>query len=268
MSQSVYVCHCKWRGLSVGCVKGRRGHMPDNCPRCGATAFSVHSEQYPQITKTCEDCTTEYLCHRESRWCPNCRWRHRGRTTKKYPWTAERDALLRARYDGRIKGRAAQVAQTFGWPRWVITKRAAGLGLCYPADHRDWTKKEADFASFHAGHRTTHWIAKQLGRTETAVVLKLKHLHISRAIRNGYTLSDLETCFGTDHHVIERWVEKGWLRRRQLSPGTANSKWQVSEDAIVTFIRSHPMAFRLDKVDQLWFMDLVLDGHAVRADES
>jgi hypothetical protein len=155
----------------------------------------------------------------------------------------------------------AHIAQTFGWPRWVITRRAAMLGLCYPADHRDWNKKEADFVSFHAGHRTTHWMAKQLGRTETAVVLKLKRLHISRAMRSGCTLRDLEACFGTDHHVIERWVKKGWLRVRQLSPEVAKSKWQVSEKWVFDFIKTHPMAFRLDKVDQLWFMDLVFDGH-------
>ena len=243
---------------------GRQGVPPSACPRCGATAFTVHSESHPKITRTCEDCQADYEAHRGSRWCPNCRWRHRGKKPKKYLWTAERDALLSAHYDGRIKGRAEQVAAKLGWPTWVIKKRAAVLGLSCTADRRDWTKKEADFASFHAGNRTTHWIAKQLDRTETAVILKLKRMHISRAMRSGCTLRDLEACFGTDHRTIERWVEKGWLRVRRLSPGITGSKWQISEQQILDFIRNHPMAFRLDKVDQLWFLDLLLADGAGR----
>jgi hypothetical protein len=33
-----------------------------------------------------------------------------------------------------------------------------------------------------------------------------------------------------------------------------------TETELRRFVREHPMAFRLDKVDQLWFMDLVFEG--------
>ena len=257
MSQYVYICRCRWRGLSIGGAKGRAGQPPDVCPRCGATRFEVRSEKHPLITRVCEDCGEDYLCWRESRWCKHDRWRHRGRTAKKYVWTLERDGILKADYDGKIKGRADQLAAKLGWPGWVIKKRAAVLGLCYPADRKDWTPKETRFLIFHVGHRTTHWMAKQLKRSESSVVLKLKRLKISRAVRSGYMMRELEACFGIDHHQIERWVEKGWLKIRKLSPGMKGSKWQVSEDQVLAFIRNQPMAFRLDKVDQLWFMDLI-----------
>lgn len=266
MSQFVYICRCRWRGLSVGGSRGQRGHPPGACPRCKATRFTVRSEPHPQITRTCEDCGKDYLCSRRSRWCKHCRWRHRGRfgKPKKYVWTPERDAIIRKDYDGRIKGRAAQVAQRLSWPTWVIKKRAGLLGLCYPADHRNWTKKEESFLTWHAGHRTVNWMSTQLKRSLSSITLKLKRMKISRAIRNGYMLRDLEACFGIDHHQIDHWVEKGWLKVRTLSKGVKGSKWQVKEDQILTFIQEHPTTFRLDKVDQLWFMDLITDGGLVK----
>ena len=211
------------------------------------------------MIKPCQDCHADCDAGPYARWCPDCRWRYRGKPAI-YVWTAERDDLLRARYDGRVKGRAEQVAQALGWPKWVITRRAAALGLTYPADFRDWTPAEVTFLADHAGHRLPHWIARKLGRSHTAVVMKLRRLKISRILRDGYGLQDLEACFGVDHHVIDRWVEKGWLTIRQLSPGVAKSKWYVSERRILAFLRAHPMAFRLDKVDQLWFMDLMLNA--------
>lgn len=234
---------------------------------------------HPKTRKPCADCGKGFLGTAPARFCPDCRWRHRGQKPKKYLWTAERDQLLRARYNGRVKGRAAAVAALFSWPCWVIKKRAAQLGLCYSMDRRDWTERETAFLMEHAGHRHTHWIAKQLGRTETSVVLKFKRLRISRRFKEGYTMRELELCFGTDHHVIERWVREGKLisakpgqpgdgghavgiRRR----GTARARdpWMVSDTDLLRFITSWPLVFRLDKVDQLWFMDLVTSGGLLR----
>ena len=224
----------------------------------------VRSEHHPRITRTCEGCGRDYLCGRHSRWGPCCRWRHRGRKPKKYIWTPERDAYLKARYDGRVKFRAADVAAKLEWPTWQIKKRAAALGLCYPADRRDWTKKEEGFLRWHAGTRTDHWMSKQLRRSLAAVVMKLKHMRISRLVRKGYTLRDLELCFGIDHHGIERWVKEGKLQIRKRHTKRPRDTWYVTEQQILTFLQHHPMAFRLDKVDQRWFMDLVLDGGLIR----
>jgi hypothetical protein len=264
MSQYVYICRCRWRGLSVGGARGRAGHPPDACPRCAGTKFTVRSEHHPRITRTCEDCGRDYLCWRESRWCTHCRWRHRGRKPKKYVWTPELDALLRQHYDGRIKGRAAEVAAKLGWPRWVITKQAAALGLCYPADRRDWTKKEESFVSWHAGYRTVNWMSKQLKRSLSSVVLKLKRMKISRRIRKGYTMRDLEACFGIDHHGIEKWVRAGQLQIRKRNTKRPLDIWWVEDAQILAFIQAHPMVFRLDKVDQRWFMDLITNGGLIR----
>jgi hypothetical protein len=231
----------------------------------------------PKLRKPCVDCRTPFLGTAPARFCPSCRWRHRGRKPKKYVWTPERDQVLRARYDGRVKGRAAAVAALFGWPRWVIVKRAAQLGLCYPANRKDWSDQETKFLMDHVGTRTTHWIAKQLVRSESSVVLKCKRLQISRRFKDGYTLRELELCFGIDHHGIDRWIRAGKLvgRRRgtrrvgnggrPLGKGEGPADpWCFTDADLLRFITTWPMEFRLDKVDQLWFLDLLLAGGVVR----
>lgn len=227
---------------------------------------------HPKIRKLCADCPRSFLGTAPARYCPDCRCKHRGRKALKYVWTAERDQVLRERYNGKVQGRAGEIAQDLGWPSWLIKKRAGQLGLCYAVDRKDWTKSEERFLWNHAGRRTLHWMAKQLGRSDASTCLKLKRMQISRHYREGYTLRGLELCFGCDHHAIDRWIRAGWLkgRRRGTRRNGAGGRgqgpadpWVFTDEGILRFIQAHPMAFRLDKVDQFWFMDLVLNGRLV-----
>lgn len=224
----------------------------------------------PPTERRCKDCGKPFLAA-HAVYCPACRWKHRGRKAKKYAWTPERDQLLRERYDGKVKGRAASIGECLGWPAWVIKKRAQELGLAHPwpADRRNWTRQEERFLVNHAGSRHLHWLAAQLKRSETSVVLKLKRMQISRRWREGYTLRDLELCFGCDHHAIDRWIRKGWLQghrrgTRRTGPGGRGhgpaDAWYFTDDDLLSFVRAYPAEFRLDKVDQPWFLDLVLGG--------
>lgn len=226
---------------------------------------------YPKSRKPCQECGRPFVGGRPARFCLACRWQHRGRRPEKYPWTPELDQVLRDRYDSRVKGRAQEIATALGWPCWVIKKRAGRLGLSqpWPKDRRDWTGDEERFLLRHAGSRHVHWLARQLQRSESSVVLKLKRMRISRRWREGYTLRDLELCFGCDHHGIDRWIRAGWLQgrrrgtRRTGHGGRGNGPadaWVFTDAGILDFIRKHPTAFRLDKVDQCWFLDLLLNG--------
>ncbi len=214
----------------------------------------------PRAERTCCDCGDVFTAGPYARWCLECRLKQRPTRKKKYVWTSEKDAYLRDHYDGKVKGRAAEIAQLWGWPTWVVKKHAAQLGLCYHVDRCEYSAEEEQFLLDHAGSRTTYWMAKKLKRSHTSVVLKLKRMKISRRFRDGYTLRDLELCFGTDHHVIERWVRKGFLRAKKRGTFRDRDAWCVSESDILRFISNYPLEFRLDKVDQLWFMDLVLGG--------
>lgn len=196
---------------------------------------------------------------------PCCRWKNRrGGKAKKYDWTPERDQVLRDRYDPHTRGAIAKLAGMIGWPAWALKKRAAALGLVRPGNRRNWTPDEVTFLWNHAGTRSSHWIARQLKRPESSVVMKFKHMQISRRVRDGYTLRELVLCFGVDHHVIQRWLQQGKLPGRRRGTERERDAWAVTESDVLRFLTEHPMEFRLDRVDQFWFMDLITSGGLLR----
>lgn len=195
---------------------------------------------------------------RLARYCDACRWRLRGRPAK-WIWTPERDDLLRRRYDPRLKGRATEIASALGMPRHAITNRAGFLGLAALAkDRRPWTAEEDSFLDSNAGGRHVEWLARQLKRSVSSVVNRLKRLRISRRWREGYTLRDLELCFGIDHHGIDRWIRAGKLvgQRRYGHAGPTDA-WYFTDEDLLRFVEGHPTEFSLARVDQVWFLDLV-----------
>ena len=214
--------------------------------------------------RSCKDCRKPFLGTKTAQYGPCCRWKHRGQIRKKYEWTADRDELLRTRYDGIIKGRAAEIATVLGWPTWVIKRRAAELGLTYHLDPKPWTKEEEAFLLEHVGSRLLPWIARQLHRSVTSVKMKCRHMELSLRYREGYTLRELELCFGCDHRVIEGWVREEKLHIRRRGTERAHDAWYVTDTDLLRFITDHPLAFPLRKVDQFWFMDLVTGGGLVR----
>ena len=76
---------------------------------------------------------------------------------------------------------------------WYIKKRAASLGLTRHQDKRPWTAEEEESLERLLGKVIALTIARRLKRTEASVVVKIKRLGVSRRVRNGYTMRDLET---------------------------------------------------------------------------
>jgi hypothetical protein len=156
-----------------------------------------------------------------------------------------------------------------GLPRWYIKRQAARLGLTMHMDRRPWTRGELDRLENMVGQVSSATIAKRLRRPVSSVVNKLKRMQISRRMRNGYTMRDLELCLGEDHHKISGWIQKGWLRDRlqgtRRHDGNGRDIHRIREKDILEFVRDHPQEINLGKVDQPWFLDLVLlRGREVR----
>ena len=67
---------------------------------------------------------------------------------------------------------------------------------------------------------------------------------------------------GEDHHKIQKWIAKGWLRARSLRKhrDDANSRsiYRFRERDILDFIKRHPQEINLCKVDGVWFLDCFL----------
>jgi len=77
-----------------------------------------------------------------------------------------------------------------------------------------------------------------------------------------YTMRDLEQCLGEDHHKISAWIANGWLHDRfqgtRRHNGNGNDIHRIREKDILRFLKNHPQEINLGKVDQVWFLDLVL----------
>jgi hypothetical protein len=216
---------------------------------------------------TCQDCAATFRASVDSvrrgvpaRWCPDCRWKHRGRKAI-YVATPAADALLREEYSSR-RGVPAQLAARLRWPVWRVKRRASELGLTSPpVDRKPWTSAEEAFLEKHAGERLVGWMARKLRRGVTSVALKLKRMKLSRRIREGYTMRDLELCLGVDHREISRWVREGRLQAGRRHGGQApafdRDAWTFTDDAVLEFIATNPTGFRLSRVDQVWFLGLL-----------
>ena len=201
----------------------------------------------------------------EAKFCLKCRAERRRRAKLKYNWLPQHDAYLRAHYHGGLhrRGRAIkELMRQTGFPRWYVKRQAQRLGLTMHPDRRPWTPVEMETLDKLLGKVSAATIAKRLKRTETSVVMKIKSLGHSRRVTEGYTIRDLELRLGEDHRNIRKWVERGWLRDGfqggRRNNGNGNDIHRFSDRQILNFIKSYPKEINLGKVDQVWFLDLVL----------
>jgi len=208
---------------------------------------------YPIACVTCGKATGR----RHARYCDGCRWKVRGKPLKWF-WTPERDDVLRQRYDPHVKGRPAEVAAALQMPRWAVNHRAAFLGLATLAkDRKAWTPEEDAIIEENAGSRHVHWLSRRLKRSTSSVVNRIKRLKLSRRWREGYTLRDLQLCFGIDHGGIDRWIRTGKLTGGRRGTDCARDAWCFTDEDLLRFIQDHPTEFSLARVDQVWFLDLL-----------
>jgi len=202
---------------------------------------------------------------REAKYCVKCRAERRRQAKAIYVWHPQYEDYLRAQYHGGLNRRFRvlnwMVRET-GLPRWYIKRQAGRLGLTMRMDRRPWTATEMDLLERLVGRVSTATIAKRLHRPETSVVNKLKRMGTSRRVREGYTIRDLGLCLGEDHHKIEGWIRNGWLRDRlqgtSRHDGNGNDIHRIREKDVLSFMKRHPEEINLGKVDQTWFLDLVL----------
>jgi hypothetical protein len=217
----------------------------------------------------CGRCIEEGRRHgeppREAKYCLKCRAERRRKAKAKYKWQPQYDAYLRAHYHGGLNRRFQvlnRMVRETGLPRWYIKRQAARLGLTMHIDRRPWTSTEMALLERLVGRVSSVTIAKRLHRPESSVVNRLKRLGTSRRVREGYTMRDLEMCLGEDHHKIQRWIACGWLRDNlqgtRRHDGNGNDIHRIREKDVLNFLKNYPQEINLGKVDQTWFLDLVL----------
>ena len=154
------------------------------------------------------------------------------------------------------------LARVTGFPGWYIKRQALRLGLALRLDRQPWSPREISLLEELLGKVSAATIARKLKRRESSVLMKIKYLHLSRRVREGLTMRELEECLGEDHRTIRRWIERGWLKVRVQGTarhsGNGKDIYCFRDVEILRFLKAHPQEVSLRRVNQLWFWDLVL----------
>ena len=175
------------------------------------------------------------------------------------PCSLEDDTYLRSEYNPDHRGHIRAIAEHLGRTPDAVKRRAGLLGIRRPRRQQHWNPEEEQFLQNQTGTLLTTTLAKRLHRSVSAVTHKCRQLHLRSRFRDGYTLEDLRTCFGASPHTIHQWVKDGKLHIHHRGTNRLHDPWFVTEQAILTFIEQHPLAFDLHRVDQIWFLDLLFN---------
>lgn len=185
-----------------------------------------------------------------------------------YKFTPAIDAEIQRVYRCEIsRGAVNALCARLMMPRHAVSRRAAMLGLLVPRfNEPPWSEKEIEILHLHSGKTPAviQRLLKRAGfaRTETAIIVKRKRLHLSTDEPGTYSAYGLAKLMGVDGKTVTRWIEREGLRsdRRGTArkPVQGGDEHTIRDKDLLAWIRSHPQLVDLRKVDRFWFLELVL----------
>lgn len=187
----------------------------------------------------------------------------------KYRPTAETDELIRQAYrrfrsGDRYALKSASAA--IGWPRGVVCKRGAELGLARTKE-RPWSEGELQLLKTF-GHLAPSGLQSKLGeagfrRSIAAIQVKIHRDRIKSNLE-GYSACGLADAMGVDVKKILRWIRDGCLKAERRGtervPQQGGDMWWITDRSVRGFVLRHPEEVDLAKVEKIWFLNLVTRG--------
>lgn len=134
------------------------------------------------------------------------------------------------------------------------------------AYHPPWTEEEDEYLGEYWGELPDRTISRHLGRTVVACELRAKRaLNINRR-QQAYTLRDTCALFGVEHHTVEMWMDRGYMKAKRAPFAYGLYRvWQFADEAIKRFIRRCPQHYDRTRIergtywrnlaDQVWERD-------------
>ena len=186
---------------------------------------------------------------------------------RKYNLTEEEKKIIGDLYDGTTV-RIDRIMQLMDdkYPRWYIRMMANEMGLARPKPG-DWSDREVEALHQYYPRLSFARVAKKLKginggiwRSPTAIRLKAKRQHINKR-SDGFTMRMVEDLLGADHHKIEKWIDRGWLKNGRK--GTNRTEAQGGDmrhfesDDLREFVINHTGEIDLRRVKPMSFIQLV-----------
>jgi hypothetical protein len=189
---------------------------------------------------------------------------------RRYSFTPAMDDEVRRAYglflDEGNRNAIGACATRLELPKWMVTRRAALLGLARVKEPA-WSDDEVAILE-RWGYLTDAVIQRKLKaagfhRSVNGIHLKMKRLRIKQNL-DGYSANALASAFGVDSHKVTYWIHRNMLRATRR--GTERTERQggdtywIAHKAVHEFVLAHPDEIDLRKVEKWWFLDLLTAG--------
>jgi hypothetical protein len=120
-----------------------------------------------------------------------------------------------------------------------IIKKAKQLGLNY--ENRCWTEEEVIYLEEKWGVVCVENIAKKLGRTKNAVLLKAHKIGLrEQVIGNGQYLTpkDISSLLSVGIRTVYNWMNRGYIKYKKLKINSMK-KYQITVINFRSFLENH-----------------------------
>jgi hypothetical protein len=214
----------------------------------------------------------------KARFCEDCIGRHHAGkpgNPRKYVPTENIDRIIREHYLKRVTNGGhprslptlRELGRTIGWPKEVVVRRAMELGLTRSRIDDWWSAEEFALLERYA-HLTPNRISIRFAkagykRSAVAINLQIKRKHL-RSSHDFYSANYLAELFGVDRHLIARWIRLKYLKAKprgtDRGPECGGDEYLLKDEWVRDFVMSHPTAFDIRKVDQVWFLNMLMQG--------
>lgn len=190
----------------------------------------------------------------------------KGGYAHKHKWTDEEREIVRRDYDGHnaTSKLIATKLTYFSGDRitfLAVKGQAASMGILQDKSP-NWTPDEEERFKELITQFAPITVAKKLGRSVNAVVVKSKRLRCSRRVRDGwFTKMEVAEMCGVDHHKVQKWMDSGELKAVPHKPGSIPQKdggacWHILEADLKEFIAGHCFELQGRNVDLFYIVQL------------
>lgn len=114
-----------------------------------------------------------------------------------------------------------------------------------------WQDWERDYLHDCWGLVSQKWLARRLGRRESAVYWMARELGLTLT-QNFLTASDIARIFGVHVIVPIRWITQGLLSatKQSLVHQGQGSVWRITEVSVHKFMQAHPDRYDVRKINR------------------
>ena len=125
------------------------------------------------------------------------------------------------------------------------------------AYHPVWTPEQNEYLADHYPFTTMRRMVKYLMRTAVAIKEQAQKLGLLR-VSEDYPALTLAKVLGCSGATVVRYVKDGYLKGKQSYKLGAHRRWVVTEDDVVTFIRTYPWVLNIKKMQERSYFRSVL----------